>query len=305
MAKKKPHRSSKDPTEAWGPFGWHGWQLQVPQDWNPVMFTGTHARGSAVLADLETARLELTWVSWSGKKPPNLRRSVKKQLASMTDAQARPADHWPLADRFSDAQELTSDAPEEVRLVLNSPASRRVAVVRFSPYGLKDREGVMYRVAASLADLSDQPRVPWAIYDFAFAVPQGFDLSDSKLQTGSAYLSFVRRRGELVRFVRIASAGRLSDDLGPVDLMTQLEKRARRAYVWRLDEPIVHQGHDVVVREGVRGGWSRLRRRSERRLETATWYCPACDRVFEVMRRAAHPDAELVGELTRHVVCHS
>ena len=269
------------------------------------MLTGTHARGSAVLADLQAARLELTWVSWSGKKPPSLRRSFKKQLTSMADAKTRPANHWPLDDAFTDAQELVSDAPEEVRLVLNSPASRRVVVVRFSPYGLKDREGVMYRVAASLSDLSDQPMVPWAIYDFTFAVPKGFGLSDSKLQTGSAYLSFARRRGELVRFARIASAGQLRDDFGPVDLMTQLEKRSRQTYAWRLDEPIVHQDHDVVVREGVRNAWSRLHRRSERRLETATWHCPTCDRVFEVMRRAAHPDAKLIRELTRHVVCHS
>ncbi len=269
------------------------------------MLTGTHARGSAVLADLETARLELTWVSWSGKKAADLRRSVKKQLGSMTDAESRPADHWPLNDAFTDAQELISDVPEEVRLVLNSPASRRVLVARFSPCGLKDREGVMYRVSASLGDLSDQPMVPWAIYDFGFAVPQPFRLSDSKLQTGSAYLSFARRRGELVRFARVASAGQLRDDFGPVDLMTQLEKRSRQTYAWRLDESIVHQNHDVVVREGVRDAWSRLRRRSERRLETAAWYCPACDRVFEVMRRAAAPDAELIRKLIRHVVCHS
>lgn len=220
------------------------------------MLQGTARRGSLVLADLDTARLELTWVAWSGRRPPSLDRSIKKQLAGMADAAVRPADHWPFKATFSDAQELISEAPEEVRLVLNSSPSRRVAVIRFSPYGLEDREAVMYRVIDGFADASDQPMVPWAIYDFEFAVPQGFDLSASKLQTGSAHLSFTGPGSELLRFARIASAGRLSDDCGPVDLMTQAEKRTRHGYTWTADRPVTHRGHEVTIRRGARPGGS-------------------------------------------------
>jgi hypothetical protein len=268
------------------------------------MLQGNARRGAAVLADLETARLELTWVSWPGRTPPSLKRSIKKQLARLPDAAVRPADHWPLRGDFRDATELISETPEEVRLVANSLVSRRVIVIRFSPFGLRDRESLMYGIADSLADVSDQPMVPWAVYGFVFAVPQGFGLSASRLQTGSAYLSFAGRRGETLRVARVSSAGRLRDDVAPVDLMSSLEQRARRGYAWDMAAPSTQLDHPVTIRQGVRPGWSRLRRRSERYLDTATWYCTDCDRVFEIMRRGPHPDDRRVREMLGGVVCH-
>ena len=304
MAKTQSHRRSGMAEATWSRFGWQGWRLDVPSDWNPVLLAGTGRRGSAVLADLDSARLELTWVSWSGRTRPRLERSIERQRATMADPVVRPADHWPLAETFCDAQELISESPTEVRLVASSAPSRRAVVVRFSPDGLKDGEAVMYRVAASLADVADRPMVPWAVYGFGFAVPQGFELSESRLQTGSAYLSFTGRGGELFRFARVASTGRLGDDVGPADLMAQLEGRARRGYDWQIDEPMTHRGHEVTVRRGVRPGWSRLRRRRERHIDTATWHCPECDRVHEIIRRGPRPDNERIRELLPLVVCH-
>jgi len=299
-AKHNPERRAAP----WSRFAWHGWQLEIPANWNPVVLSGDGRRGSAVLADLESARLELTWVPWPGRNAPRLDRSVKRQLAAMDDAAIRPADHWPLRDTFADAVELICEAPEEVRLVCNSPISRRALIVRFSPYGLDDREAVMYRVAAALDDSSDREMIPWSVYGFHLATPRAFTLSASRLQTGGAYLSFRVDRSELVRFARVAAAGRLGDGVGPVDLMDRLEHRSRRGYTWHDDDPIVHRDHEVTLRNGVRPGWSRLRPRNQRHIRTATWQCPKEDRVFEVMRMASRPDDGRVVELLSHVLCH-
>lgn len=288
----------------WSRLAWEGWQLEVPADWNPVMLQGTARRGSLVLADLGAPRLELTWLSWSGRASPDLTRSVKKQRAAMGEVVEQPPERWPLTSTFADARVLVSDLPEEVRLVLSSPPSRRVVVARFSPRGLRDREAVLYRVVASLADLSDRLLVPWSIYDFAFALPRGFKLVGHRLEAGGAFLSFARGRTELLRFARVVSVARLREGFGPVELMAKLEQRSRRGYAWQKDETTTHRDHDVTVRRGRRVGWSRVRRRNERCLMTATWYCPACERVFEVMGRGSELDDELVLDSVSHVACH-
>ncbi len=302
MAKGKPKRKASP--QPWSPFAWQGWQLDVPPDWNPVLLQGDGRRGSVVLADLEVARLELTWVAWPGRQTPSLDRSVKKQAASMVNPSVGPADPWPLADEFGGARELVSADGDEIRLVLNSPASRRAAVLRFSPHGLRDHRAVVCRIVGSLADLSDRPMVPWAIYGFSFAVPQCVVLSANQLQTGSAVLSFSGRRGELFRFARVTSAGRLSDRVGPVELMARIEGRSRRGYTWQDQPQRTHRGHEVVVRHGWQPGLSRLRRPSRRSVHTATWYCPECDRVFEVLRRGSRADPQRLLELIDHIECH-
>jgi hypothetical protein len=292
-------------TARWSVFAWQGWRMEVPGGWNPIMFVGDWRRGSAILADTGNARGEIHWVPWPGLTPPGLDKAIRKQAMHMERPKLRPADRWPLSEAFLGAQELVGQgANQDIRLVFNSPASCRVAVLRFTPTGLDDGPGIMRRVARSLADLSDQPLVPWSVYGLAFDVPQGFGLSATRFTADSAYLSFTGRRNELLRFARIAAAGRLNDQVGPVELMTQIEGQLRLRYAWQVEGQMQHFGHRVTVRRGTRTGWPLISRRGERCLDTAAWYCPTCDRIYELLHRARHSDVQRLRDLLRHVPCH-
>jgi hypothetical protein len=291
-------------TKTWSQFAWQGWRLDAPPDWNPVLLQGTEKRGAAILADLDATRIELTWLAWRGRKPPPLDPSIKRQMAGMSHPGERPASRWPLSPTFTDARELTSSSPREVRLVLNSPPSRRVLVVHLRPEGLPNGTALMRRIIAGLSDVSAEPLVPWSAYDLHIAVPQGFRLTASRLQAGGAVLTFAGHAGETLRFSRTASVGRARKGLTSTDFATEATARMPRAVSWRDGPPLDHLGHDVVVRHGRRLGLLPALRRSQRCVDLAVWHCPTSDRLFELIRRGPRDDDQLIYDMVRHAICH-
>ncbi len=241
---------------------WHGWQLDLPDDWNPARLSGDHHRGLLIAADLERVRLELHWQRVRSPRRVDLTRVARAR---------HPADAaWTHTARHPgfDRAVFARPGPAESLALLLSPSSSRLLFVRIET----DPPGHADAILASLRDVASSDPTPWAIYGFHFTVPLGHTLADHAFFTGRAALTFRRRRCVLT-FERHALAVPTPPDDAHDDTPAA-------------DPTFEHLGHPVHIQPSTPASpWHRFLRRDA---TTASWTCPASSRRFRVLAAGPH-----------------
>ncbi len=278
--------------------------MEVPAEWNPVVLQGDARQGQAVLADPETTRLEMTWLPWRRRRPPDLRRTTQQQLKEVAGGKPFARDRLPLSDAFIDASILVSDEPPEARLILSSMPSRRVLILRVALSGLAEAESTMHRLAQGLQDASDRAWVPWSVDGFTFELPNRFRVTGSSLATERAELDFAADRREHLRLKRMTFVGPAPTSEDICRLADETGGTAPGRLGWSPLPTCDHRGHEVTLREAERPGVRALLLRRPRWVGSAVWHCPEDNHVFEVRRWAPARDEDALNELVAHVHCH-
>ncbi len=189
-------------------IAWHGWQLQVPEQWNPVKLEGDYRRGYALLADMERPRLGIRWQKPRARRfdPRDfVRRVMLDEVGKLATDEARP-------HRMSGEQSGQWDSPllylepdppgRDVFVAVSKVSQRAVEIV----YHAQRRERLL--ADGVLPKLLDQPAdqpMAWSVFELSCVCPPGLELQTKRLNPGDLSLSFADRRRLLtVRQVAVA-----------------------------------------------------------------------------------------------------
>ncbi len=299
---KKSDKTSSSASKRIARFAWQGWSVRVPASWNPVLLNGKWGQGLATLADLDHPRLELQWSAYSPRRPPSLEKVDRAQRKKLKRGQVERTTGWRL-DRAFDDSLLIRVADEELRFLLRSSRSHRVLMARFAIVELPAARKIVREVLTSLSDVSDREPVPWCVYDFAFAVPADFVLTEQKALAGSTRFVFSRQTREQLIYWRVSAAARCLEQNTAQVWFDKLSKGERRFYRFEHDRGSV-RGHEIEIRRGRLTGWRWVRHRGRRRWAGAVWHCPQTDRLFEVAQRGKSADETSFEAALKTVLCH-
>src|SRR5262249_8072777 len=76
------HQSSArlDSLSIMTPIAWQGWNLKLPEAWNPLRLEGNYDQGQALFVDLERPRLGLRWQKLSKRAYRDPAKTIERVL---------------------------------------------------------------------------------------------------------------------------------------------------------------------------------------------------------------------------------
>lgn len=178
-------------------LAWQGWQLTVPESWNPVRLEGDFDQGSLLLSDLTAPKLALRWRRPAGRRfdvEQWAQRALVDEVGQLAAAEAKPC---PQSDRWSGARLYVEPDPpgRDVFVARSAESGRLLQMVYHAPR--RDRV-LSDRVVPSLADTPTDTPQPWSVFELSCVVPAGWKLRAHRLNAGDLRLGFVQRHGTLV-----------------------------------------------------------------------------------------------------------
>jgi hypothetical protein len=184
---------------------WQGWRVQLPRRWDPVKLEGDYSAGYALFADALRPRLGLKWQTPGQRKfdaAGAVRSAMNAEVGLLAADEARP-----LAMARGDWQASTlyiePDPPGRDVWIAYSEISGRLLQVAYHAHR---REHILAgMVLPSIADLSADRALPWAVFDLSCVIPGGMKLIGQRLHAGDLGLTFADRLQELtVRQIAVA-----------------------------------------------------------------------------------------------------
>lgn len=213
-------------------LAWQGWQLRVPDDWNPVKVDGDYEVGSLLIADLHGPRLGLRWRGASRKGDPAkwadraMRQEVGQLAAQEASAYKMPgsASDWRVSRLYTEPEPPGRD----VWLGWSERSGRVLEVV----YHAKRRDRVLADdVLPTLADTKRDEALDWSIFDLSVRSPAGLTLQWYKLNAGDLSLAFSEKRGRKLAVVRQIGPASLALARQPLEgWMSQQHYPLRKLY---------------------------------------------------------------------------
>lgn len=210
-APTRPNRKSQTANRKSAPgdrqsIVWHGFELLVPEDWNPIKVDGDRDRGFLLLADMTEPKIGLRWRNPGRRRfdaDQWARRALVEEVGKLAADEARmftpkPADAWRGGRIY-----IEPEPPGRDVFVGQSTVSGRLVELI---YHAKRRDRVMeFDVLPTLRDLPLDEPMPWRIFDLACDVPAGWRLLSHRLAAGDLRLTFGRgREWVMVRQVAVA-----------------------------------------------------------------------------------------------------
>jgi hypothetical protein len=184
-------------------FAWQGWQVAVPNTWNPLKLEGDFAGGYALLADLHRPRLAIRWstprsdsfdpVAWAQKR-------LSEEVGRNAQFRSRP-----IENKFFRAVvvQLEPEPPGRDMWVAHSRLSNRnVELIYHAP----SRDSMLQDdIAPTLIDSAASNEHRWSVFQLSCISPAGYALKSHELKAGDLSMTFARRHDQLsVRQIAIA-----------------------------------------------------------------------------------------------------
>ena len=254
-------------------LAWQGWQLRVPDDWNPVKVDGDADQGQLLLADLERPRLGLRWRRLSKRVDAEkwTRQSVKEEVGELAASEARPLDipgsengapAGKSAERAWQANLLYAEPQPPGRDVwagVSTATGRGLQVV----FHVKKRDRQFAdEILPALQDTPADAQRPWAIFDLNCQSPPGWAVQWYRFYAGDLALSFANGRGR----VMIRQVGPAGLALSRQPLETWLKQQDKT--VAKLYRPV---GEPVVAEVTLRGQSIQALRSAMRKRRRLFW----------------------------------
>lgn len=179
-------------------LAWHGWQLSIPNTWNPVRVDGDVDQGYVLLADLQSARLGLRWRKASKRGDPAAwaNKALVQEVGKLAADEAKPhamsdASAWKVSRLYADPEPPGRD----VWVGWSGVSNRVMEIV----YHAKTRDRVLADdVLPSLTDAAPAGEQLWSIFDLSCRSPAGWELQNYRLNAGDLALTFRRKRDTAV-----------------------------------------------------------------------------------------------------------
>ncbi len=182
---------------------WQGWRLRLPPRWGPLKLEGDWREGYALFADTGRPKLGVRWTTLKAKAAEGAIEKRFGQELGVLAAQATraysPPGLWLHGRLYTDP----SPPGRDVWLGYSPASGRMLELV----YQVRRRDGAMAgALLPSLGDESENPLLPWSIFDFSCQVSNPMPLSEQRLNAGDITLGFGdRRRGVTMRQISVAS----------------------------------------------------------------------------------------------------
>lgn len=185
-------------------FAWQGWQLPLPEKWNPVRLEGDYSQGYALFADLNRPRLGVRWKRTGGRKfrPDRwARKALLDEVGLLAADEARPL---PLGDKPFEASTLYIE-PEppgrDVWVGCSRASQRGIELI----YRTRRREHALAGLVPMLEDQPADRPMNWSVFDLSCVSPAGMKLESQQLNAGDLALTFAAgKRAITVRQIALA-----------------------------------------------------------------------------------------------------
>lgn len=195
-------------------LSWHGWSLQLPDDWSPVKIEGDWSKGSILIADFHASRLAIRWQS-APKRKFDARAWASKAIGAEVGQLMlkESVEHTPGAPFSTGRLFNEPEPPGRDVWVGHSKVSNRLLEVVFQTKALSRtlRDQI-------LPGINDQPAdeaLQWSIFDLRCTSPAGWTLKSQRLNAGDLTLSFGRKNQVLI--VRQLAPARLALSRQPLE----------------------------------------------------------------------------------------
>ena len=183
-------------------FAWQGWQVQTPEEWNPVNLHGTFEAGYALLSDIHRPRLGIRWTT-PGRGFDCQRWSREALVAEIGELAAKEAEACG-DERFGDAVLYSEAEPpgRDVWLGRSSVSGRTFEVVHHVYPGEAPR---MKELRERFSDSACNGELAWAVFDLSCATAGGWRLASQRMNAGDLSLEFARKSERMsVRQIAVA-----------------------------------------------------------------------------------------------------
>lgn len=193
-------------------FAWQNWALAVPRSWNPVKLEGTYARGLALLADMDRARVAIRWETPRARgrgfdADGWARRAMREEVGSLAASEAKTL---ALAMGRGALIYVDPDPPgRDVFVACSAISGRCIQIIH---HAHKRGGAFTESIVPSLDDTDPGASMRWSIFDLACASPAGYRLASQRLNAGDLALTFEKHRDWLtlrrISIARLALARR-------------------------------------------------------------------------------------------------
>ncbi len=209
-------------------LAWHGWNLAVPDTWNPVKVDGTWDQGLMLLADMHQAKLGLRWRRAKRGDPEKWAdRALKDEVGNLAAKQAAgfampESTDWKVSKLYAD----TDPPGRDVWVGWSNQSSRVLEIV----HHVKTRDTFFeQQVLPTVSDTPESGEQAWSIFDLSCKTPSGWKMQWFRLNAGDLTLSFKsKKKSANVRQIGPATLAltRLKLD----DWIGQIDKSLRKIY---------------------------------------------------------------------------
>ncbi len=203
-------------------LAWAGWQLEMPQAWQPLKISGTPRKGQMIIGDTECAMFSL---QWERTRPMTVAAGSDWVSGRLTKLGVLADAHPPAKDHFTACGWATSVQTEEDKQTTHwfgyaEPAHLLLAITVNGILPSDLRQAVTARVLPTLRTTALHSPGVWAMYDVSFEVPAGFELEQKHLYSGDLALNFTRGLRETL-LLRQVYPGDLALDRRPFERWLQ------------------------------------------------------------------------------------
>lgn len=209
-------------------FGWQGFTLALPRDWNPVKLDGTFDTGHALIADLHGPKLGLRWRRVGARRLDAsawARRAIEAEVGKAAAGRARALSLAGAAWAGSTLW-LDPDPPGRDVWAAHSAASNRVVEI---VYHVPKRDRVLEdRILAALTDAPAAAARIWSVFDLRCIVPGAYELKAHRLNAGDVGLTFAAGRESLA--IRQIALARLALQRLPLEKWLSGQESAVQRY---------------------------------------------------------------------------
>ena len=250
-------------------FAWQGWQLDLPDGWNPVKLEGDFARGQALIADLHGPRLGMRWSTPGRKFDADAwsRKTLVEEIGRLAADEARECS----MTQWLGARLYIEPAPpgRDVWIACSKTSGRTIEIVCHVG---NEESRCIEDMIASLMECAPNEPMPWAVFDLSCRVPPASRLKEMQLNAGDLSLTLCHERDLVIlRQIALASLALKQRPLAKW-LAEQQQKRLRW---YRVVEDIAQTSvalQDGQKIRGIRGTMNRRRRFAWARHVAPRWH---------------------------------
>jgi hypothetical protein len=171
-------------------FAWQGWQLRVPDEWNPVKLRGTFEAGYALLSDIHRPRLGMRWTTPGRRFDSKVwaRQAMVEEVGRLAADEAVECKGECCQDALLYSE---ADPPgRDVWLGTSRASGRTIEIVH---HVYKGEESNMDYLLKGLRDSSREDELAWATFDLSCRTAGGWRLESHRLNAGDLSLVFARK----------------------------------------------------------------------------------------------------------------
>jgi len=264
---------------------WRGIRIEVPDDWEMLLFSRRREAGRCAFADRYQFRLELSWRE--GNARPDMERMLSDYLAKLRLDGTLPDAHEVRNGPFRGIEGHQEGVPTSRFGLYVERATCLVELVFLWP-GERDLDLERTILASVEAELPWANRLQhWRAFGLDVLTPQGLSLKECRNEPANAALTFADPRSQTIeRFTRLG----LVDEWLDRPLEDWLRSQVPRDTTIASTDTTTESGHEMVVLAGSRRPGF-LRRAAP--YVAAAWRCPEDGRLYALS--STGPQAPPIG----------